>query len=124
MVVLLPLALPGGLSGDPVALPLRQADADAALLALGAGACCAALRTARSAALRVVLGLVALGLVGSRWRPARWPDSLPAAGCWWWPRRPDGRGGGGRRSCCWARWSWWSARPWWPRRRRARPSRR
>ncbi|MFC5905916.1 O-antigen polymerase, partial [Streptacidiphilus monticola] len=64
VVVLLPLALPGGLSGDPVALPLRQADADAALLALGAGACCAALRTARSAALRVVLGLVALGLVG------------------------------------------------------------
>lgn len=62
-VALLVLITPGGLSGDPGAPPLQNADADGALLALAVGACCCAIQLARGTR-RLLLVALAAALVG------------------------------------------------------------
>lgn len=57
-------ALPGGLSGEPTAPPLGYANANAALLTLGAGAACCAAWAARSGLVRLALRLLAASLAG------------------------------------------------------------
>jgi O-antigen ligase len=54
-VVAVILAVPNGLSGEPIAPPLGYGNADAALLTLAAGAACCAAWDTRSLAVRVVL---------------------------------------------------------------------
>lgn len=60
-VGLLVAAVPGGLSGQPLAPPLHYGNADAALLSLGAGAaCCAAWSAGGAVARGALLALAAL----------------------------------------------------------------
>ncbi|WP_052433096.1 O-antigen ligase family protein, partial [Streptacidiphilus carbonis] len=67
-VGVLALVAPGGLSGDPAAPPLHDADANGALIALAVGAACCAAQTARATGpglrhVRPALLLAALALL-------------------------------------------------------------
>ncbi|GGO96126.1 hypothetical protein GCM10012280_54910 [Wenjunlia tyrosinilytica] len=64
VVAVVVVAVPKGLSGEPIAPPLGYSNANAALLTLAAGAACCAAWAARSGPLRLALRLLAAATAG------------------------------------------------------------